>query len=132
MDNYTVTFKYDNAFDLPNKPEERDRKAPAMVLELLEQKKFELVDFNFTQNYNDDNVKHYIKDECLHRAVVEIKLCLTMDDLSSRDEIYNRCLEALKQKRLELKYAYENEDKSRDILQSIIVFSEKSQQKASA
>ena len=132
MDTYTMTFKYDGLFDLPNDPEERDREVPRMVLEKLEQHEFELVDFNLTENYGDDNAKAYIDDPQLHRAVLEIRLNLSMRALKSRDAIYDCCIKAFEQDKLCLERAYENENKKLGMLQSIIVFDMKRQRTVSA
>lgn len=126
MDTYTMTFKYDGEFDLPNDPKVRDRKVPVMVLEKMEKNEFELVDFNLSQNYDSNFAKRYINDLQLHRAVLEIRLDLSMRALKSREAIYACCLKALQQGRLCLQRAYENEDKKLGILQSIIVLDMKS------
>jgi hypothetical protein len=123
MDNYTMTFKYDGDFDLPNDPEIRDAKVPGMVLEKMEGNEFELIDFNLSRHYDDDNAEEYIEDPFLHRSVLEIKLDLTMEDLQSREAIYSRCLEAMQSNKLRLKRAYENDNKKMGMLQSIILFS---------
>lgn len=122
MDNYTMTFTYDGDFDIPNDPEVRNKEVPGMILQKLEKHEFELVDFNLTQNYDSQYAKAYIKDAKVHRAVLEIKLDLSMRSLKSREAIYNCCIKAMKQEKLHLKHAYENEDRQKDIQQSIIVF----------
>jgi hypothetical protein len=123
MDNYTMTFKYDGDFDLPNDPEIRDAKVPGMVLEKMKGNEFELIDFNLSRHYDDDNAEEYIENPFLHRSVLEIKLDLTMEDLQSREAIYSRCLEAMQSNKLRLKRAYENDNKKMGMLQSIILFS---------
>ncbi len=132
MHNYTMTFKYDGEFDLPDKPEARERDLAAMVLEKLESHQFELIDFNLSENYDRDNVKAYIKDPLIHRSVLEIRLDLSMSDLKSRSAIYNRCLAAMQDDELLLDHAFENDDKEKGMLQSIIVFEMKSRQKMQA
>lgn len=122
MHNYTMTFKYDGEFDLPDEPEVRDRELPAMVLEKLEKHQFELVDFNLTENYDREHAKVYISDPYIHRSVLEIRLDLSMTDLKSRKSIYTRCLDALQDDELNLERAFENDDKEKGMLQSIIVF----------
>ena len=117
-----MTFKYDGDFDLPNDPEIRDAKVPGLVLEKMESNEFELIDFNLSRHYDDDNAEEYIEDPFLHRSVLEIKLDLTMEDLQSREAIYSRCLEAMQNKKLRLKRAYENDNKKLGMLQSIILF----------
>lgn len=121
MDSYTMTFKYDGIFDLPNDPEVRDREVPHMVLEKMRKKQFELIDFNLTENYGDNFAEEYL-DSHQYRAVVEIKLNLSMRALKSRDAIYECCLKAMEKDRLCLERAYENENKEKGMLQSIIVF----------
>lgn len=128
MDNYTMTFKYDGDFDLPNDPDSLHRDVPTMVKEKMESHDFELIDFNLTQNYNDNNAKGYIKDPYLHRCVLEIKIDLSMDDLTSREIIYERCVEALRDDRLCLNRAFENEDPEKGVLQSLINFGLKEDQ----
>lgn len=125
MDNYTLIFVLDGDFDLPNDPVVRDSKVPHMVLNKMESREFELVDFNLTRHYDDDFVEEYIDDPYMHRSVVEVKIPLTMDDLQSRDAIYERALEALKQDQLALCRAFENENKKLGMLQSIICFEAK-------
>lgn len=122
MHNYTMTFKYDGEFDLPDEPEVRHRELPAMVLEKLEKHQFELVDFNLTENYDREHAKVYISDPYIHRSVLEISLDLSMADLKSRKSIYTRCLDALQDDELNLERAFENDDKEKGMLQSIIVF----------
>ena len=129
MHNYTMTFKYDGEFDLPDAPEERDRDLPAMVLEKLEKRQFELVDFNLTENYDREHGKAYIKDPLIHRSVLEIRLDLSMGDLKSRGAIYMRCLNAMQDNELLLEHAFENDNKEKGMLQSIIVFEMKNNQK---
>lgn len=122
MDKYTLIFVLDGDFDLPNDPEVRDKEVPGMVLDKLENREFELVDFNLTKHYDDDHVEEYIDDPYLHRSVVEVKLPLAMQELESRDAIYERCLEAMKHEQLELCRAFENDNKKLGMLQSIICF----------
>lgn len=125
MDKYTLIFVFDGEFDLPNDPEVRDRKVPDMVLEKLEKQEFELVDFNLTKHYDDDYVEEYIDDPYLHRSVVEVKMPLAMGEMQSREAIYERAVEALKQDELTLCRAFENDNKKLGMLQSIICFEEK-------
>ncbi len=68
MHNYTMTFKYDGEFDLPNDEESREKEVSGMVLEKLEKHEFELVDFNLTQNYDREHAKVYIDDPFLQRC----------------------------------------------------------------
>ena len=132
MDNYTMTFKYDGDLDLPNDPDGIAKNVPALVLAKMESHEFELIDFNLTQNYSDDKAKDYIKDPYMHRSVLEIKLDLSMEDLTSREAIFDRCLEALREDRLCLTSAFENEDKQKGMLQSLINFSAKSNARVTA
>ena len=122
MHNYTMTFKYDGKFDLPDEPDVRDRDLPAMVLEKLESHQFELVDFNLTENYDREHANVYIDNPFIHRSVLEIRLDLSMSDLKSRGAIYSRCLNAMHDDELLLERAFENDDKEKGMLQSIIVF----------
>ncbi|MXN91071.1 hypothetical protein GR160_07495 [Flavobacterium sp. Sd200] len=121
MDSYTMTFKYDGIFDLPNDPGVRDREVPHMVLEKMRHKEFELVDFNLTENYSHNYARHYLNSH-LYRSIVEIKLNLSMRALKSRDAIYECCIKAMEKDRLYLEQAYENENRQEGILQSIIIF----------
>lgn len=132
MDTYTMTFKYDGLFDLPSDPEAKEREVTRMVLDKMESNQFELIDFNLTENYDGSNAIDYINDEQIHRAVLEIKLNLSMRALKSREAIYACCLEALQKGKLCLYHAYENENRQKGILQSIIVFDMKKRQSASA
>ncbi|MCO6146967.1 hypothetical protein [Flavobacterium sp. NRK1] len=125
MHNYTMTFKYDGEFDLPDDEESRKKEVSGMVLEKLEKHEFELVDFNLTQNYDREYAKVYIDDPFLHRSVLEIKLDLTIADMKNREAIYARCLKALQDNEVVLEYAFENDDKKNGMLQSIIVFENK-------
>lgn len=122
MHNYTMTFKFDGEFDLPDEPGARDREVPVMVLEKLEKHQFELVDFNLTENYDREHAKVYISDPLIHRSVLEIRLDLSMNDLRSRNAIYSRCLTAMHDDELLLERAVEKDDKEKGMLQSIIVF----------
>ncbi|WP_297333643.1 hypothetical protein [Flavobacterium sp.] len=122
MDNYTITFVYNGDFDLPNDKEECFAKVPGMVLDKLRNKEFELVDFNFSQNYDEAQAGHYIADPSLHRCVMEIVTALSLKHLQSREAIYNKCLEDLENGQLHLGCAYENDNPNRDMLQSIIKF----------
>ena len=132
MHNYTMTFKYDGEFDLPDEPDARDRDLPGMVLEKLENHHFELVDFNLTENYDREHAKVYIDNPFIHRSVLEIRLDLTMSDLKSRNDIYSRCLNALHDDELLLERAFENDDKEKGMLQSIIVFEMKNKRNVEA
>ena len=129
MHNYTMTFKYDGEFDLPDELGVRDSELPGMVLEKLENHQFELIDFNLSENYDRENVKAYINDPLIHRSVLEIRLDLSMADLKSRGAIYSRCLNAMQDDELLLEHAFENDDKEKGMLQSIIVFEMKNNQK---
>lgn len=131
MHNYTVTFVYDGDFDLPDNPAERERKIPEMVIEKMEKHDFEMVDFNLTQNYEDNYAEHYIDDPYLHRSVLEIKVDLSLEDLKTREAIYEQCLLAVKQHELDLCRAYENENHKLGMLQSIICLRVKSNVKLS-
>ena len=122
MDNYTVTFKYDGDFDLPNDPEIRDRKVPGLILEKLKAHEFELVDFNLTQNYDEAYAEQYIDDPYIHRCVLEVKIDLNIKNIESREAIYERCLEAMTQHEIKMCRAYENENLPMGILQSIVCF----------
>ncbi len=122
MNNYTVTFVYDGDFDLPDDVDKRDREVPRMVLQKMEKHEFDMVDFNLTDNYQDDYAERYIEDPYLHRSVVEIKLDLTRKDLQSREAIYEKCLEAMRHRELNLCRAYENDNEKLGMLQSIICF----------
>ena len=121
MDNYTMTFKYDGYFDLPDDPEIREREVPGMVLEKLQNGDFELVDFNLSENYNEENAENYI-DSHLHRSIVEMRLDLKIKELKSREAIFERCLKALEQNELCLARAFENQNDRLGMLQSIIIF----------
>lgn len=132
MHNYTMTFKYDGEFDLPDEPDARDRDLPGMVLEKLENHHFELVDFNLTENYDREHAKVYIDNPFIHRSVLEIRLDLNMSDLKSRNAIYSRCLNALHDDELLLERAFENDDKEKGMLQSIIVFEMKNKRNVEA
>lgn len=128
MNNYTMTFKYDGEFDLPDEPGVRDRELPGMVLEKLEKHEFELVDFNLTENYDREHVKAYINNPFIHRSVLEIRLDLSINDLKSRVAIFSRCLHALQDDELNLEHAFENDGKEKGMQQSIIVFEMKEKQ----
>ena len=132
MHNYTMTFTYDGEFDIPDKEEDRNREVPAMVLDKMETRKFQLVDFNLTDNYDRENSKVYIRDPFIHRAVLEIRLDLAIKDMKNREAIYNRCLEALKCQEVALDYAFENDNKQKGMLQSIIIFDMKQSLRAQA
>jgi hypothetical protein len=132
MHNYTMTFKYDGEFDLPDEPDARGRELPGMVLEKLENHQFELVDFNLTENYDREHAEVYIKDPFIHRSILEIRLNLSMADLKSRGAIYVRCLTAMQHDELHLERAFENDNKEKGMLQSIIVFEMKNNQKVEA
>jgi hypothetical protein len=122
MDNYTVTFKFDGDFDLPDNPAKRDREVPGMVLDKLSNHEFDLVDFNLTQNYDEGYAEEYIADPYLHRCVLEVKIDLNIVELESREAIYDRCLEAMTQREIKMCRAYENDNKKLGMLQSIICF----------
>lgn len=122
MDTYTMTFKYDGEFDLPNDPEAQDSEVPDMVLQKLEARAFELVDFNLSQNYDSNQAKRYIKNLKLHRVVLEIRLDLSMRALKSRDAIYACCVKAMQQGKLSVFEAFESDRDQNGASQSIIVF----------
>ena len=122
MDYYTLIFVLDGDFDLPDDAEVCKRRVPGMVLEKMEQQEFELVDFNLTKHYDSDYVEEYIDDPYLHRSVVEIKMPLDMNDMKTRQAIYERAITALKNGALILCRAFENDNKKLGMLQSIICF----------
>jgi hypothetical protein len=122
MYNYTMTFVYDGEFELPNELRARARETPLMVLEKMQRKEFEMVDFNLSKNYDPANAERYIADHSINRLIVEIKLDLSTTDLKTRESIYERCLKALKQGKLKLEDAIENENEELGCMQSIIVF----------
>lgn len=125
MHNYTMTFIYDGDFDLPDEPGIRDKELPLMVLEKMEQGHFQLVDFNLSENYDRHIIDTYIKDPALHRSVLEIRLDMSRADMKSREAIYARCLQAMRDGGLALSRAHENDDPEQGLLQSIIVFEKK-------
>lgn len=127
MDNYTVTFVYNGDFDLPNDKDECFAKVPGMVLDKLSDKEFELVDFNYTENYNEEQAGHYISDPLVHRCVLEIVTALNQNHLQSRDAIYDKCVNDLAEGNLYLGCAYENDNPETNMLQSIIKFVNNSQ-----
>jgi hypothetical protein len=127
MDNYTVTFVYNGDFDLPDNQEECYAKVPEMVLDKLRNKDFELVDFNFSKNYSEEQAGFYIADPSLHRCVLEIVTALSLKHLQSRDAIYDKCMNDLAEGSLYLGCAYENDNPNMDMLQSIIKFVNDSQ-----
>ena len=122
MFNYTMTFKYDGEYSLPNELRARAREVPKMVADKLENGEFEMVDFNLSENYDPDNAERYITNAQINRLVVEIRLDLTATDLKSRDAIYSRCLKAMKAGKLKFDAAVENENEELGLLQCIIVF----------
>ncbi len=132
MDNYTMTFVYDGDFDLPDDHDVLDRELPHMVLEKMEESKFQLVDFNLSENYERHIIDTYIKDPLLHRSVLEIRLDMSRADMKSRETIYSRCLEAMREGRVSLSRAHENDDPDKGSLQSLIVFEMKGGYSASA
>lgn len=125
MHNYTMTFVYDGDFDLPDAPEIRDSELPRMVLDKMEQGHFQLVDFNLSENYDRHIIDTYIKDPSLHRSVLEIRLDMSRSDMKSRDAIYSRCLQSMRDGELTLSRAHENDDPEQGLLQSLIVFEKK-------
>jgi len=127
-----MTFTYDGEFDLPNDEVTRNKEVPAMVLEKMETHKFQLVDFNLTENYDREHSKVYINDPFIHRSVLEIRLDLAIKDMKNREAIFNRCLEALKRDEVSLDYAFENDNKQKGMLQSIIIFEMKERLRAQA
>jgi len=90
MHNYTMTFTYDGEFDLPDDEDTRNKEVPVMVIEKMETHKFQLVDFNLTENYDREHSKVYINDPLIHRAVLEIRLDLEIKDMKNREAIFNR------------------------------------------
>jgi hypothetical protein len=127
-----MTFTYDGEFDLPNDEVTRNKEVPAMVLEKMETHKFQLVDFNLTENYDREHSKVYINDPFIHRSVLEIRLDLAIKDMKNREAIFNRCLEALQRDEVSLDYAFENDNKQKGMLQSIIIFEMKERLRAQA
>ena len=93
-----------------------------MVAEKMERGEFEMVDFNLTAHYDPDNAERYIANPEINRLIVEVRLDLSVNDLKTRETIYNRCLKAMKQGKLKLEAAVENENEELGLLQSIIVF----------
>ena len=122
MYNYTMTFKYDGEYTLPNELRARAREVPKMVADKLQNREFEMVDFNLSQNYDGTSAERYIANPGINRSVLEIRLDLSPADLKSREAIYSRCLKAMRQGRLKLESAHENENEELGLLQSIIVF----------
>jgi hypothetical protein len=62
MNLYTMTFRYDGDFDLPDDPVVRDNKVPGMVLKKLANEEFELIDFNLSGNYPKGHAETYIRN----------------------------------------------------------------------
>jgi hypothetical protein len=100
MDNYTVTFYCRECINIPQEENVRQDKVCGEVLDKLLQHKLELVDFNLTENY-EMYPDSYKKSGTL-RSIIEIKLDLSRNDLSSREAIYNKCLYAMQQNQLYL------------------------------
>ncbi len=100
MDNYTVTFYCRECINIPQEENVKQDEVCGQVLEKLVQHKLELVDFNLTENYEMYPESH--KKSARLRTIVEIKVDLNKNDLTSREAIYNRCLYAMQQKELQL------------------------------
>jgi len=130
MFNYTMTFKFDGEYNLPNELTARAREVPKMVVTKMERKEFEMVDFNLSENYDNESAEHYIANASINRLILEIRLDLCPADLKSRETIYSRCLKAMKQGMLRLESAIENENEDGTGLQSIIVFDIKKRTRA--
>ncbi|MEL1245488.1 hypothetical protein AAEO56_14535 [Flavobacterium sp. DGU11] len=125
MNNYTMTFIYDGDFDLPDAQDALDRQLVKMVLGKMEGGQFQLVDFNLSENYDKHIIDTYIKDPSLHRSVLEIRLDMSRADMKSRECIFARCLNAMRNGELSLSRAQENDDPGQGQLQSLIVFEKK-------
>lgn len=121
MSNYTMTFYCRDCLAIPEDAGMRQRHVREQVLDKMQQRKLELVDFNLTENYQD-YPEHSSRGN--HRTLVEIKLDLTRMDLRSRDAIFIRCLNALQQDEVFLSDFTDGNEDSRE--QSVLIFDMKS------
>lgn len=122
---YTVTFALEGIFDLPNNRSERMEKTSDLVVSEMKAGNFELVDFNLTANYHNENAKRFTKDKKIKRSILEITLKLDANDLESREAIAEKCLSVLIDGYLKLTRADESDFPDQGVLQSIICFTEK-------
>ena len=127
MSNYTMTFYCRDCLAVSQENRLRQKQACKQVLEKMRQHELELVDFNLTENYS--MYPEYLTRGRL-KTLVEIKLDLDRGDLSTRDSIYNRCLNALQRDELYLS-DYTDAGNEDAVPQSILIFDMKSQAQAS-
>ncbi|MFP9115289.1 hypothetical protein ACLI1A_15235 [Flavobacterium sp. RHBU_3] len=100
MDNYTMTFYCKDCLTIPADPRMRMREVQRQVMDKMQGRKLELVDFNLTENYH--TYPGYSSRGTAYKTLIEIRLDLSRADFKSRDAIYNRCLSALLQDELYL------------------------------
>lgn len=126
MDNYTMTFYCHDCLSIPPDPRMRQKDLEQQVLQLMQEHRLELVDFNLTQNYH--TYPGYERRAADHKTLVEMRLYLTRFDLRSRDAIYNRCLNALQNGELSLSGLEEKDTEGYPV---IFIFDNKDQSAAS-
>ncbi|MFL9845828.1 hypothetical protein [Flavobacterium rhizosphaerae] len=126
---YTMTFYCKDCLSLPEDKRLRQNQVQQQVLEKMNNRQLELVDFNRTENYS--NSVGYDERANDNKTLIEIKLQLDKRDLKSRDAIFNKCFVAMRQNELQLRDYSGFEDKDNSGVQNIFVFERKKHAEAS-
>lgn len=96
MDTYTMTFVDQEMLGLPPDATHHKSEVRDIVAEKFREREFMLADFNWDGYYDPQHSWAYLYDPYHYKAVVEIRLALDINALSSREAIYEKCLAALK------------------------------------
>ena len=117
-----MTFVNEKELGLSSCSANQNNQIKKVVLEKLSQHELILADFNWVGYYDPCNLKAYLDEPYRCNAVIEIRLDLNINIISSRDAIYDRCLAALRQDEIFVKRAEEFLNTKLKKHQSLITF----------
>jgi hypothetical protein len=126
MYTYTMTFVYEGELGLPKKILKHKNELSFFVLNKLSNHELILADFNWAGNYDKENTLSYLGDPYRCGAVIEMRLQLDITIIQSREAIYDRCINALKQHELCVQHSQQLINPDLNKPQNIISFDMKS------
>jgi hypothetical protein len=122
MYTYTMTFVNEDELGLFSGYLNQICDVRAAVLAKLSKREFTLADFNWTGNYDPTYIRSYLNKPYHCTSVVEIRLDLDRAIISSRDAIYERCITALRNKEIDIRYSKEFYNEIIKKHQNLIIF----------
>ena len=122
MYTYTMTFVSGEEIALPESTVFQEKVICDMITEKLARHEMVLADFNWSGAYSFNNSLSYLKSPYCVKCVVEVRITLDSTTILSREAIYNRCLQALKQQEVLLKRSHYIKNKKSVTEQCVLSF----------